>query len=287
MPTGRRSAACRIGSSGPPGRRVADRRLDLALVDRGLVPSRSAAARAVADGRVRLNGAVATRPAAPVRDGDALDLTGDNRVGRGALKLEAALAAFLVPVAGRLALDLGASTGGFTQVLLEHGARRVIALDVGHGQLVPALREDPRVAVVEGVNARFLDAPGLAAASGLDERPGLITADLSFISLRQVLPAVLAVAAPDADALVLIKPQFEVGRGGVREGLVRDPAARAAAVRDVLLAAERTGFVVAGVAPSPVVGAAGNVEALAHLTTRASAHRTEWDGLVERATRGT
>jgi 23S rRNA (cytidine1920-2'-O)/16S rRNA (cytidine1409-2'-O)-methyltransferase len=266
---------------------VADRRLDLALVDRGLVPSRSAAARAVAEGRVLLNGSVATRPAAPVRDGDAVVVTDEHWVGRGALKLEAALAEFDVPVANRLALDLGASTGGFTQVLLEHGARRVIALDVGHGQLVPALRAHPRVVAVEGVNARFLDARGLAAESGVEEQPGLITADLSFISLRHVLPAITAVAAPDAEAIVLIKPQFEVGKGGVREGLVRDVAARAAAVRAVLRAAEEAGFAVAGLIPSPVAGAAGNREALAHLTTRPSVHRTEWDGLVERATRGT
>jgi 23S rRNA (cytidine1920-2'-O)/16S rRNA (cytidine1409-2'-O)-methyltransferase len=222
-----------------------------------------------------------------VRDGDVLEVTGEGWVGRGALKLQSALAAFDVLVEGRLALDLGASTGGFTQVLLVHGARRVIALDVGHGQLVPALRADPRVVAVEGVNARFLDADGLAAASGVGERPGLVTADLSFISLRQVLPAMRAVTAPDADAVVLIKPQFEVGRAGVRDGLVRDPAVRAAAVRAVLLGAEDAGFVVAGLIPSPVPGGTGNLEALAHLTTRPSKHRTEWDGLVERATRGT
>jgi 23S rRNA (cytidine1920-2'-O)/16S rRNA (cytidine1409-2'-O)-methyltransferase len=266
---------------------VAERRLDRALVERGLTPSRSAAARAVVEGRVRLNGVPATRPAAPVRDPDVLEVTGARWVGRGALKLEAALEQFDVRVAGRVALDVGASTGGFTQVLLAHGAAQVIALDVGHGQLVPELRADPRVVPVEGVNARFLDAPGLAAVSGSSERPSLLTADLSFISLRQVLPALAAVAAPDADAVVLIKPQFEVGRGGVREGLVRDVAARAAAVRAVLHAAEEVGFVVAGLVPSPVPGGAGNREALAHLTTRPSVHRSEWDGLVERATRGT
>jgi 23S rRNA (cytidine1920-2'-O)/16S rRNA (cytidine1409-2'-O)-methyltransferase len=266
---------------------MTDRRLDLALVDRGLSPSRSAAARAVAEGRVRLNGVVATRPAVPVREGDALDLTGERWVGRGALKLEAAFEAFDVPVAGRLALDVGASTGGFTQVLLERGVARVIALDVGHDQLVPLLRSDPRVVTVEGVNARFLDAAGLAEVSGVDERPQLITADLSFISLRQVLPALAGVAAPEADAVVLIKPQFEVGRGAVRDGLVRDAKARAAAVRDVLSAAEDVGFTIAGLAPSPVPGGAGNREALAHLTTRPSVHRTEWDDLVDRATRGT
>jgi 23S rRNA (cytidine1920-2'-O)/16S rRNA (cytidine1409-2'-O)-methyltransferase len=241
----------------------------------------------VAEGRVLRNGRPATRPATPVRDTDLLEVTGDAWVGRGALKLEAALAAFDVPVAGRLALDLGASTGGFTQVLLAHGARAVIALDVGHGQLVPELREDPRVAVVEGVNARYLDAAGLAATSGIEQRPELVTADLSFISLRQVLPAIAAVTAPEADAVVLVKPQFEVGRGGVREGVVHDPRLRAAAIRDVLHTAEAAGFTVAGLVASPVPGGAGNREALAHLTTRVSVHRTEWDGLVERATRGT
>lgn len=264
-----------------------DRRLDLALVDRGLVPSRSAAARAIAERRVLLNGSPAIRPAAPVRDGDRLEVTGEAWVGRGALKLEAALAAFDVPVAGRLALDLGASTGGFTQVLLARGARRVIALDVGHDQLAPVLREDPRVVVVEGVNARYLDPAGLAAVSGVEQSPEIITADLSFISLRQVLPAIAAVAAPAADAVVLIKPQFEVGRGGVREGIVHDPELRAAVVGDVLRAAEEAGLAVAGLVPSPVPGGTGNREALAHLTTRASAHRSQWDRLVERATSGT
>jgi 23S rRNA (cytidine1920-2'-O)/16S rRNA (cytidine1409-2'-O)-methyltransferase len=266
---------------------VPDRRLDRALVDRALVPTRSAAARAIAEGRVLLNGVVAPRPAASVRDEDRVETTGETWVGRGARKLEAALDAFDVPVTGRLALDLGASTGGFTEVLLARGARRVIALDVGHGQLVPALRADPRVVVVEGVNARFLDATGLAAASGVEERPALLTADLSFISLKQVLPAMAAVASPEADAVVLIKPQFEVGRGGVRDGVVRDAGLRAAAVRDVLLAAEATGFTVAGLVPSPIEGGAGNREALAHLTTRPSVHRSEWDGLIDRATRST
>jgi 23S rRNA (cytidine1920-2'-O)/16S rRNA (cytidine1409-2'-O)-methyltransferase len=143
------------------------------------------------------------------------------------------------------------------------------------------------VVTVEGVNARFLDAPALAEASGVAERPQVVTADLSFISLRHVLPAIAAVAAAEADVVVLIKPQFEVGRGAVREGLVRDGKARASAVRDVLRSAEEVGFVVAGLVPSPVPGGAGNREALAHLTTRPSVHRTEWDDLVDRATRGT
>lgn len=261
-------------------------RLDRALVDRGLLPTRSAAARAITEGRVLLNGRPATRPSLPVQEDDRLEATGDRWVGRGAVKLVAALDAFDVPVLRAPALDLGASTGGFTQVLLDRGARRVVALDVGHGQLAPELRADARVVVVEGVNARSLDAEGLAAASGVDERPAVLTADLSFISLRQVLPAMRAVAAPEADAVVLIKPQFEVGRRRIRDGLVPDPALRAAAVRDVLADAEAVGFAVAGLLPSPIEGGAGNREALAHLTTRAAVPSAAWEDLVEAAVGG-
>lgn len=274
-----------MNSSGRRGRRVPERRLDLALVERGLASSRSAAARAVHEGRVLVNGRAAERVAATVEQGDRIELTGDEWVGRGALKLLAALDGFGIDVAGRWALDLGASTGGFTQVLLHRGARQVVALDVGHRQLAPLLRADPRVRVVEGVNARTLDAAGLARLSGVAEPPEVVTADLSFISLRQVLPVVAGLLAPAADVVLLVKPQFEVGRGGVRDGLVRDPDLRARAVRGVLTTAESLGLRVAGLLPSPITGGSGNREALAHLTTGTDGHRPEWDGLVERATR--
>lgn len=251
-------------------------RLDVALVSRGLVRSRTAAALAVAEGRVRLDGVVARRPSVVVPAGARLEVDpGDGWVGRAAGKLAAALDGFGIDPRGRLALDLGASTGGFTQVLLDRGARRVVALDVGHGQLVPELRRDPRVVVVERENARDLTAPRLASLSGTDAAPDVVVADLSFISLTMVLPAVARVSALEADIVCLIKPQFEVGRGGLKRGVVTDPDARSRAVRSVLDAAAEQGLRTAGLLASPVVGAHGNREVLLHL------HRTRGSGPAE------
>ena len=175
---------------------------------------------------------------------------------RGGRKLEGALAAFAgLTVAGRRCLDAGASTGGFTDVLLRAGAAQVVAVDVGYGQLAWALRSDPRVTVLDRVNVRQLTPEQVAPP------PGLVTADLSFISLTLVLPALAACAAPDADFVLLVKPQFEVGKGQVGAGgVVRDPAQRAAAVESVAAAALAAGLGVRGVAASPLPGPSGNVE---------------------------
>ena len=196
--------------------------------------------------------------------GTALEVeAGEHYVSRAAHKLVAGLDAFTIDVARVLALDLGASTGGFTQVLLERGARQVIALDVGHGQLVPELRADARVKVVEGCNARELDSQTLTAVSGIAERPELVVADLSFISLVLVFPAI-ARTAPTAQLLLLVKPQFEVGRQGVRDGIVIDMETAVAAAIRVLRAAVAAGFACAGIAASPITGEHGNRELLAH-----------------------
>lgn len=249
---------------------MTDGRLDAALVERGLARSRTSAARLIADGLVTVNGRPAVKPALRVGAGDVVDVAPtDSYVSRAAHKLLAALDAFAMPVAGRLALDAGASTGGFTQVLLERGAERVVAVDVGHGQLVPELARDPRVSAHEGVNVRDLDPARLAELTGSERRPDLVVADLSFISLRQVLPALRSVATDDADFVVLVKPQFEVGRSGVREGIVRDPALRADAIRDVLWAAWDLRLGTAGLVASPIAGTNGNREYLAWLTAAA------------------
>ena len=175
---------------------MSDTRLDTALVDRGLARSRTAAARAIAAGDVRVDGAVVTRPSVKVADDAVLEVGGVQPVSRAAHKLEAALDAFGLDPSGRLALDLGASTGGFTALLLERGAARVVALDVGHDQLAPEVREDPRVVVVEGENARDLTPARLAELAGTEQQPSLVVADLSFISLAHVLPPIAAVLEP-------------------------------------------------------------------------------------------
>jgi 23S rRNA (cytidine1920-2'-O)/16S rRNA (cytidine1409-2'-O)-methyltransferase len=180
-----------------------------------------------------------------------------------------------VDPAGRLALDVGASTGGFTQVLLERGATRVVALDVGHGQLAPPVLGDERVTLVEGENARDLTRERLHTITG-GAVPDLVVADLSFIPLPLVLPALVGSVGLDADFVLLIKPQFEVGRSGVREGIVRDPGLRADAVSGVLWAAWDLGLGTAGVLPSPIIGGSGNHEYLAHLSAGAGSNPTEW-----------
>jgi 23S rRNA (cytidine1920-2'-O)/16S rRNA (cytidine1409-2'-O)-methyltransferase len=252
-------------------------RLDAAMADRGLVRSRTHAARVIAAGLVTVDGKPVVKAAAPVSDASYIEIAElDHYVSRAAHKLISALDTFAVAVDGRLALDVGASTGGFTQVLLERGARGVIALDVGHGQLSPAVRSDPRVRVVEGFNARSMDAAGLAAAAGTAETPSLLVADLSFISLTMVLPALVRTLGRDGDFVVLIKPQFEVGRTGIREGVVRSPGLRSDAIMNVLWAAWDLGLGTAGIIPSPIAGNAGNLEYLAWLSASTGSNPTEW-----------
>jgi 23S rRNA (cytidine1920-2'-O)/16S rRNA (cytidine1409-2'-O)-methyltransferase len=248
----------------------AERRLDVALAERGLARSRSHAAALIAEGLVTVDGQPVVRAAAKVGEGQELRIAGaDHYVSRGAHKLIAALDGFGVDPTGRVALDAGASTGGFTQVLLERGAARVIAVDVGHGQLSPALAGEERLESYEGVNVRSLSPEVLAGLTGDDVRPDLVVADLSFISLTQVVPALVATAVRGADFLLLIKPQFEVGRQGIREGVVRDAGLRADAVSDVLWAAHDVGLGTAGLIPSPIAGGHGNREFLVWLRSGA------------------
>lgn len=233
-------------------------RLDALLADRGLFHSRSRAAASVLAGEVLL-GDERRRAAKPGQMVDeAIVVFVDERprfVSRGGVKLSNALDTLGMPVAGRRALDVGASTGGFTDCLLQRGAERVIALDVAYGELAWSLRQDPRVTVLERVNARAVTPDKLPYA------PDLVVADVSFISLTKVLPAVLGCMAEPFDALVMVKPQFEVGRERVgRGGVVRDVALRRDAVVSVASAAQALGAVVAGFAPSGLPGPKGNLE---------------------------
>ena len=254
-------------------------RLDLALVARGLARSRTVARAAIEGGRVTVNGRAIVKPAHPVDESVQIEVDGDDRyVSRAALKLVAALDAAAIDVTGMLALDLGASTGGFTQVLLERGARQVIALDVGHGQLAPELRSDPRAVVVEGENARALDAERLATVSGVAESVDIVVGDLSFISLTLVLPAIVATAGTGVPIVLLIKPQFEAGRKGIREGIVRDAAVREDAIMAVLWAAFDLELHASELISSPIVGTGGNHEYLVVFRPGSGVHPTEWRG---------
>ena len=238
---------------------MARRRIDAELVRRGLARSREHAQALLDSGRVLVAGVPATKPATQVSGEVSIVVTADDGavdyVSRGAHKLAGALDALDLDVTGRLALDAGASTGGFTDVLLRRGVREVLAVDVGYGQLAWSIRTDPRVHVLDRTNVRGLD------AAALPYRPDLVVADLSFISLALVLPALVALAAPDPDLLLLVKPQFEVGRERVgRGGVVRDPALRAEAVRKIASAGEGAGVGTRGVVASPLPGPSGNVE---------------------------
>ncbi|MBN8207115.1 TlyA family RNA methyltransferase [Microbacterium esteraromaticum] len=252
-------------------------RLDAALAARGLARSRTHAASLIAEGLVRIDGVIAIKASTAVTDDADLAVDGgDHYVSRGAHKLIAALDGFDVAVQGRLALDMGASTGGFTQVLLERGARRVLAVDVGHGQLAPALAADPSVVLVEGFNVRHMTAQTLAEATGEPARPDLIVGDLSFISLALVLPAVAETAGAHADILLLIKPQFEVGRTAVKGGLVASAAARVDAVERTLWSAHDAGLGTLGILPSPILGTHGNAEYLVHLAPGRGTDPSQW-----------
>ncbi|WP_029151139.1 TlyA family RNA methyltransferase [Microbacterium indicum] len=256
-------------------------RLDAELAARGLARSRTHAARLIADGLVDVDGARASKASQRVDDAQGITVRGsDGYVSRAAHKLIAALDAFGVDPRGRVALDMGASTGGFTQVLRERGADTVIAVDVGHDQIAPEVAADPGVRVVEGFNVRFMTPENLAAESGETRAPSLITGDLSFISLGHVLPAARAVAADDADLLLLVKPQFEVGRTLVRGGIVEDPALRARAVDAVLARAWELGLGTLGVIASPLPGTHGNVEFVVRLAPGRGADPTEWTDAV-------
>jgi len=234
-------------------------RLDVALTARGLVRSRAEARRAIEAGLVTVAGRVATK-ASEIVDDEAIALTGPVHpyVSRGGVKLAHALDHFAIAVEGRLALDVGASTGGFTDVLLRRGVRKVYAVDVGHGQLDASLRDDPRVVSLERLNVREID------ATQVPEPVEVIVCDVSFIGLRVALPTALALALPGADLVALIKPQFEVGPAGVgKGGIVRDASlqqAACAAIRDWLGA--QPGWTVRDIIDSPIEGGDGNREFL-------------------------
>jgi 23S rRNA (cytidine1920-2'-O)/16S rRNA (cytidine1409-2'-O)-methyltransferase len=252
-------------------------RLDAAVAARGLARSRTHAAQLIGAGSVSVGGRPVVKPSTLVDDDAVIEVAAtDTYVSRAAHKLLAGLDAFAVDVGGRVALDLGASTGGFTQVLRERGASPVLAVDVGHGQLAPSVAADPGVIAVEGYNVRYMDAASLASVTGIAEAPTVVTGDLSFISLTHVLPAVAAVAAPDADIVLLIKPQFEVGRTAVKGGLVTDPALRADAVSTVLWAAWDVGLRTVGLIESPVAGTHGNREFVVHLASGRGTDPSEW-----------
>jgi len=232
-------------------------RIDAVLADRGLFPSRSAAAGAVRAGEVRIgqDGPVALRPSQLVEpDANLILDEGPRYVSRGGTKLENALEALGVDVTGRDCLDVGASTGGFTDCLLQRGATRVAATDVAYGQLDVRLREDPRVHVIERLNAREMEPADLPFG------PSLATIDVSFISLAKVLPAVSRCLEPGGDLLAMVKPQFELGRERVGRGVVRDPADRREAILAVAAAARELGLPIRGFASSGLPGPKGNRE---------------------------
>jgi len=235
------------------------RRLDQALVERGLVASRERAQVMVRAGLVRVAGVTMGEPDQMVTAEQAIEVAGTTTyVSRGGEKLAAALDAFTIDPSGRTALDVGASTGGFTDVLLQRGAARVIAIDVGYGQLAWSLRQDPRVTVMERVNIRHLKQLPLPA--------DLAVIDVSFISLRLVLPRVAELLSPPGEVVALVKPQFEVGKGAVgKGGVVRDPEQHRAVVSGLSQFAAEIGYTVAGEIPSPILGAKGNREFLLYL----------------------
>jgi 23S rRNA (cytidine1920-2'-O)/16S rRNA (cytidine1409-2'-O)-methyltransferase len=247
-----------------PGRasRPAKHRLDVALVERGLVATRERARALILAGQVTVDRQTVSKAGAQIApDADvALKAPDHPYVGRGGVKLAHALDVFHVDPRGRRALDIGASTGGFTDVLLQRGAQSVIALDVGHGQLDWRLRNDARVIVLEGVNARHL------RAADLPHRVSVVTIDVAFISLRHILPVLPPLLEPTADVVALVKPQFEAGRDEVgKHGLVTDPAVHEAVLARVSAAAADAGLSRVGMTPSPIAGATGNQEFFLHL----------------------
>ena len=241
---------------------AARRRLDTELVRRGLVESRAEAQAAVDAGRVTVAGAPASKPARLVAPNEPVVLLGPppRFVSRGGDKLDAALDHFAVDVAGRRALDAGASTGGFTDCLLQRGAAAVVAVDVGHGQLHPRIRADPRVTVRERLNVRTITPADIGGTVPL------VVADLSFISLRTVMAALLGVCLPAADLVLLVKPQFEAGRAEVSRGrgVVRDDSVREQVRLDIDDVLRRSGATIMGWMESPLRGAEGNVELFVH-----------------------
>lgn len=243
----------------PRSGRNARERLDEALVARGLAETRSQARALIMAGQVRIGGQRADKAGMPVPVGKPIEVIGGGRfVSRGGEKLQAALDRFAVDPSGLVCADLGASTGGFTDCLLQAGAAKVFAVDVGYGQLHWRLRQDARVVVIERQNARYLE--------GLPETVALVVVDVSFISLALIFPVMARILAPGGRAFTLVKPQFEAGREAVgKGGVVRDPATHRAVLAQAIADARGAGFGVLGLIPSPLRGPAGNIEFLALL----------------------
>lgn len=240
-------------------------RLDMALLQQGLFPSREQARTAIMSRRVSVNGRVVDKAGTPVAADAVLTVSGHDLpyVSRGGLKLAKALQSFALDIRGCVAADIGASTGGFTDCALQNGAAKVYAVDVGYGQLAWQLRQDERVVVLEKTNARYL------TTAEIPEPLDLITIDASFISLTKLLPALFPLLKEDGSLLALIKPQFEAGREKVgKKGVVRDPAVRLEVIENVLAAAAELGFVPRGLDYSPIRGPEGNVEYLLWLGKR-------------------
>ncbi len=256
-------------------------RLDLALVECGFFRSRAAAQRAIRAGEVFVDGQLVDKPATLVHPDAQIQLTEKPRyVSQGGLKLEKALQTFALNVEGAVCLDVGASTGGFTDCLLQHGARKVYAVDVGKGQLDWSLRNDERIVVLEDVNARYL------TFEMIGEPVDMATVDVSFISLRKVLPAITKIVKPEGDIVALVKPQFEAGRAQVqRGGVIQDPNVHEALLR-ALGEHVRTALKlsVLDATHSPITGPAGNIEFLVHLLNAEGRSKTlDWQALVLRA----
>lgn len=254
---------------------TAKTRLDLAVVERGLADTRSRARALILAGDVLLNGAPARHAGSPVRTADQLQLKTKPRfVSRGGEKLDHALDAFSVDPAGMVCADLGASTGGFSDVLLQRGAARIYAVDVGYGQLDERVRTDPRVVSMERTNARYLEE--------LPDPVSLVVIDVSFISLSLILPVAARLLAPGGHCVPLIKPQFEAGRSDVgKGGVVKDPIIHRRVLEQSLGYAARDGFAVLGLVKSPLLGPSGNVEFLAHLVLTDHAERPDIGALID------
>ncbi len=251
-------------------------RLDVLLVEKGLAPSRAKAQVLILAGQVRVNGVLVDKPGVRIERSALLELLSPPKyVSRGGEKLEAALGAFHLNPSGKICLDIGASTGGFTDCLLQHGATKVYAVEVGHGQLHWKLRNDPRVLVKEGLNARFL------CFEDIGEPVDLVTVDVSFISLRLILPRLVGLVRDAGDVLPLVKPQFEAGRVLVRRGVVRDPKVhREVLERLVQFIREELAWSVRGAIASPLLGPKGNREFFLHVVPRADEDRElPWEEL--------
>ncbi|MCS7197457.1 MAG: TlyA family RNA methyltransferase [Candidatus Bipolaricaulota bacterium] len=259
---------------------MSKRRLDLLLVDRGLFSSRAQAQRAISAGLVLVNGQIIDKPGAQVSVDSQIEVKETPRyVSQGGLKLEKALRAFQIDVTNKVCLDVGASTGGFTDCLLQHGAKKVYAVDVGKGQLDWKLRTDSRVVVLEEINARYLQ------PQQIGELVDIATVDVSFISLKLILPPLTQIVKPQGDLISLVKPQFEAGREHVRRGVVRDPSVHQRVLEDLVRFAEETlKLSVVNATHSPIRGPAGNIEFFLHIRNESS-HGVplDWARLVEHA----